>query len=331
MRPISSSASSTHSSSGAQTAQTTLQNILKSEQNDQMSQFSLIAKYFASFPATRLKNSNQETITINNPKTSSNANISGPDTDSKFPALFCTDDQSTDHLFLNTSKAPKTRFLPFKHSIQFDFKQQNQNQISKQIMNSTGEKVTSHSNSLKISCETHIPHESTGLSNKLEIKPINSSIQKNYNPSTDLCTNFKRLIKLTDTTPVLDLHHHSMSASSLASISRSSSKTPTQNEDDSDPGLSKTRLGQIQMETRSTRKFLIKHHPYLQNTNQPQHSLQKLSKDRQQRPSINFIKMKRLKKKAAARAAVAQMKDSTSLDTVKNRSVKRSCRIDTYR
>lgn len=49
-----------------------------------------------------------------------------------------------------------------------------------------------------------------------------------------------------------------------------------------------SRLGQITMETRSTRKFLIKHHPYLQQTNSSTKS--------QQRPSINLMKKLNSKK-----------------------------------
>ena len=79
VRPISSSASSTHSSSANSCLHSILKSTAESSSNqqqqqhqqqttvigaatvvDQMSQFSLIAKYFASFPATRLKNNHQD-------------------------------------------------------------------------------------------------------------------------------------------------------------------------------------------------------------------------------------------------------------------------------
>lgn len=49
------------------------------------------------------------------------------------------------------------------------------------------------------------------------------------------------------------------------------------------------RFGQITMETRLTRKFLIKHHPYLQIN-----SVTGQQQQQQTRPSINLIKMKKL-------------------------------------
>lgn len=119
---------------------------------------------------------------------------------------------------------------------------------------------------------------------------------------------------------------------------------------DSDSDLSKTRLGQIQMETRSTRKFLIKHHPYLQLISQQQQQLPDdvdVSQQRvgmvEQRPSINFIKMKRLKRKAAARAAAAaaaaqirggacgKRAAAAVAANLNNRAVTRSTRVNSSR
>ena len=62
-------------------------------------------------------------------------------------------------------------------------------------------------------------------------------------------------------------------------------------------------FGQITMETRSTRKFLIKHHPYLQLSNSAHHpnglsrsmvGKQQQTAPPQERPSIDLIKMKRM-------------------------------------
>jgi len=61
-----------------------------------------------------------------------------------------------------------------------------------------------------------------------------------------------------------------------------------------------SRFGQITMETRSTRKFLIKHHPYLQlNSNINNNSTNTNKLFNQQRPSINLIKMKKLISKSS--------------------------------
>ena len=175
--------------------------------------------------------------------------------------------------------------------------------------------------------------------------------------STDhLCTNFKRLIKLTDSTPafnnnispahIIPAHHQfapteTASPSSTLSALNIANNIGDSNDCDSDSDLSKSRFGQIQMETRSTRKFLIKHHPYLQLNNQQQqlhynytaadnNSATTLgSRDgSEQRPSINFIKMKKLKKKAAAAAAAAaHRKDNTS----SSRAATRSSRVNSNR
>ena len=104
------------------------------------------------------------------------------------------------------------------------------------------------------------------------------------------------------------------------------------------------------METRSTRKFLIKHHPYLQLISQQQQQLPDdvdVSQQRvgmvEQRPSINFIKMKRLKRKAAARAAAAaaaaqirggacgKRAAAAVAANLNNRAVTRSTRVNSSR
>lgn len=94
------------------------------------------------------------------------------------------------------------------------------------------------------------------------------------------------------------------------------------------------------METRSTRKFLIKHHPYLQLSNQQhQHTFAGAENSGtmssnacgEQRPSINFIKMKKLKKKAAAAAAAAAAHRQDGSGSGNGRAATRSSRVNSNR
>lgn len=102
----------------------------------------------------------------------------------------------------------------------------------------------------------------------------NDDLNQLNNNNNDLCNNFKKLININDDFNKQD-----------------SSNNTNQNNNNN-------RLGQITMETRLTRKFLIKHHfhPYfssidsdISTSNQQQQQQRVLRK----RPSINFIKMKK--------------------------------------
>jgi hypothetical protein len=451
VRPISSSASSTHSSSGvavavaaAASAASAATNhgihslLSKSEPAPADQSFSLIAKYFASFPATRLKASHLEPVSnscfvapttllsataadgnqLSNPATPVATLTSVPASTPHHYALplahFAAANSATtpvnvtatmatttgNHLFENSASKhqPTTRFLPFKqvknrllsrlnklYFTKFYYFKSSSN-YGKQTTQFQQYQISSNKQVGDVS-SSHTHYNPTNsnqwqLNNNITNTATNNNIQEPDNhhnhshphhQSTDhLCTNFKRLIKLTDTSQHDHHHHHSFAAI----VSRSPSNTPTHQlmssatvanttannvaatvttqqpngggDCDSDSDLSKTRLGQIQMETRSTRKFLIKHHPYLQLISQQQQQLPDdvdLSQQRvgmvEQRPSINFIKMKRLKRKAAARAAAAAAaaqirggacgKRVAAAAVAANRAVTRSTRVNSSR
>ncbi|CAF0720845.1 unnamed protein product [Brachionus calyciflorus] len=234
-----SSSSSTHSSSFTSSnhhhnhpssqASSSLLNLIKKETNDLKnspndSNFSLIAKYFASFPATRLKSTNN----------------------------FDSNSQSESPIFENVKNTP---FLPFKKF----------NSIS------------------STSCTGSVSHNN------------NEFLIPNTSSNTDhLCTNFKRMIKLNNDDECL--------FSPASPLTARSSNTPNSlfNEQDldysNDSDQLDNRFSQIQMETRSTRKFLIKHHPYLRYNNSLLNNNNPTSPSSQSRPSINLLKMKKLKR-----------------------------------
>lgn len=231
-----SSASSTHSSSFASTnhssQSSSLLSLIKQGSTDLKNSpndagFSLIAKYFASFPATRLK--------------------STP-----------TCDPQT-----NTFDQFKiTPFLPFKKN------------------NATS------SSTCSLQC---------------------NSIQNEANQATNtdhLCTNFKRVIKLN-----YDDEYNFVPASPLTARSSNTPNSLLNDQDSNDSDQLDSRLGQMTMETRSTRKFLIKHHPYLKYNSQLMNSVS----PSQARPSINLLKMKKLKRDESP-----LLYDSSQIDSVPN-------------
>lgn len=80
---------------------------------------------------------------------------------------------------------------------------------------------------------------------------------------------------------------------------------------------SSSRFAQITMETRLTRKFLIKHHPYLQyhgGHNSAPTIDNKQSTQQPPRPSINLIKMKKLANKRLARQQETGMNNGSCIN-----------------
>lgn len=241
VRPVSSS-SSTHSSTFSShhhnnnnsNQNTSLIKLIKSSANDSNdSNFSLIAKYFASFPATRLKSTHHHSNIIHPVESSCHSS---------------SQSQSPIMPVLHDSKS--TPFLPFK-------KHQQQQYPSLQ--------------------------SSSVLHTNVDLKPFDLQIK-----STDhLCTNFKRMIKLND---LSDEYNFSPASPQTARSSNTPISLLDNEIDHSNDSIDQfdSRFGQITMETRSTRKFLIKHHPYLKSYN-----TQLLNTSPSHRPSINLLKMKK--------------------------------------
>ena len=230
VRPMSSSSSSSSNHSSSLSNSIHLRTGESNATSSNSGGFSLIAKYFASFPATRLA------------KTSTQID------------------------------AVATPFLPFKKA----------------------------------------PSES-------KPEQIQSTfVLRSHQASTDhLCTNFRRMIKLND---------HELPASPLRTAQTSpftSGNTPTSFEplnyclDSKDEQLDTveernqpdshetSRFGQITMETRSTRRFLIKHHPYLK-LNSIDSQVRSMGRNKSasdtQRPSINLMKKLSSRKPVAVEA-----------------------------
>lgn len=281
VRPMSSSSSSssTHSSQfNAKSIHSNLSNLTETvnAQNDSASKldssnqnFSLIAKYFASFPATRLAKTTQFfSETTPNFNTHSSSEI-------------------------NTKSTP---FLPFKKSAS----------------------INNHNNS----------NSTTNSNNDQQVHStfvLRSQTASNLTNTDHLCTNFRRMIKLNESeyrvspniirntspaahTPIgseqVQFNHINFNSVNDTNdqygnlqlpINSDSINSGYNQENDSACYLASndedttTRLGQITMETRSTRKFLIKHHPYLQHNLSSPGGLNS-SKNLNQRPSINLMK-----------------------------------------
>ena len=247
--------------------------------------FSLIAKYFASFPATRLK-----------------TNASPPSSSPVFEQQ-----QTHNELFKslnkpNISSNKSTPFLPFKKtSTTSASSTASLAAVPAPILtgftsNFSSQPVDSQTSGLNL--RSHAHGHSHGFANLL--LPVSAPLPLNQpNTTTDyLCTNFKRMIKLNDYAE----------ETSAASPQTATSNTPTgilDSDETNESTNSSTgavvdyasasssggapRFGQITMETRLTRKFLIKHHPYLQIN-----SVTGQQQQQQTRPSINLIKMKKL-------------------------------------
>lgn len=306
VRPMSSSSSSssTHSSQfNAKSIHSNLSNLETVNHTDSASNgstsgnggqnFSLIAKYFASFPATRLAKTNQIFSETNN----------------------------------QVNAYESTPFLPFKKS-------------------------TSTANNSSNASENQPVHSTFVL---------RSQTASNLSNTDHLCTNFRRMIKLNEpefraspfnnirnTSPAAqtptgsDSHNNqfnSINNSASNDLSEINSQQLQMNSDfnlayeneamfypASNDEETNTRLGQITMETRSTRKFLIKHHPYLQQS----HSSSMISNGlnsksfNNQRPSINL--MKKLNSKRVSDEPVHSSVDYTTTNSSSNNRSGRSSR-----
>lgn len=146
-----------------------------------------------------------------------------------------------------------------------------------------------------------------------------TSVQNDVNPASNtdhLCTNFKRAIRLN--------YDDEFSYAPISPMTARSSNTPNSlvhDQDSNDSDQLDSRLGQMTMETRSTRKFLIKHHPYLKHNSQLM-MINSVSPS-QARPSINLLKMKKLKRDESP-----LLYDSSQTDSAPNtrrRSKLRKC------
>ena len=347
VRPVSSSSSSsTHSSSFCSATanlilkthhnnnntitnvdNVSLSNVESNESSSSLSNngnFSLIAKYFASFPATRLK-----------------AQSPIPPNDETMAA-------SSSSSSLATFKPQATPFLPFKKTQSSHYSNNvnnNSNNNAHLSLLSSTQNFANMSASLAgnggVQSSTQV--DTDGIQFNLRSSSHNNHHHHHHhhhlNNTDHLCTNFKRMIKLND-----NQNHHVIASNieeATSSPRTAASNTPTGlldsdsssnhsnggdpllancftlnangqgflNNLNNDSNSSTTAttapiFGQITMETRSTRKFLIKHHPYLQlnNTNISQqhnelnrsNTTSNSSNKQQLRPSINLIKMKRM-------------------------------------
>lgn len=274
VRPMSSSSSSsTHSSQfNTKHMHSNISNLEKSINHDTISNnslnsglhnFSLIAKYFASFPATRLAKTSQAF--------SVNHNTNNP-----------------------SSPVKSTPFLPFK----------------KMTNNGTTDEQVHSSIVLRSQTATNLTNTDNLCTNFRRVIKLNDS-----EIGTSSFDNLRNITSPATQTPNSSEHSQSYSINLNSSqIFQAASemnehnlfKLPL-NQDSTNSCLSNqndpvcfmtcndedatTRLGQITMETRSTRKFLIKHHPYLQQANQPTNNINNLNlKSCNQRPSINLLK-----------------------------------------
>jgi hypothetical protein len=421
VRPVSSSASSTHSSSFSThhhhhsivnfisnsllsmssqqsnaTATTTTQAATATSSGMDNSpaagssgnEFSLIAKYFASFPATRLKSTN-----LNEPALSGHATAVSQSSSSSSPVMLPP--PSTDAV-VNSKRTP---FLPFKKPLPVSTTTSAIS--SSQNLAPAVTRAAAYNNGLfqsigGIGClssnlvpiDLGVCAQQQTAKHHTDHHPYNlrhyNNHQNGAHTTDHLCTNFKRMIKLNDHNshgcandestaspasppcshqiPQPMLHHNPLDANENSESNDSSytSSVLPNNGPSGNNGLgpvelngpgqgvtgvtgmfadsanstgaatstdSSTRFGQITMETRSTRKFLIKHHPYLQfnqhqhtstvhpsalNHHPHMHHSSPLSLDQQQpRPSMNLIKMKKLINKANRKLA-KQLEESGS-------------------
>ena len=316
------------------------------------SNFSLIAKYFASFPATRLKSTSS---TSNSNVVTSNGNLDSTHVcphhmhhhphhhiHTQSPLLI----KPSDSLFMSSTnqetptptqlssnkKSLATTFMPFKKIGHHQQAKSQTNKATSPANNFFNSNDISNNNDLKIQSTFILRSQSAHQTHK----------SSNLITNTDhLCTNFKRMIKLSDS-----IQNNNNFETDPASPLTAASNTPTFDSNDSNTtplanttvldanstftfpnfehnanfvlptdsflglpsavpnGNNEARFGQITMETRSTRKFLIKHHPYLQlNSNINNNSINTNKLFNQQRPSINLIKMKKLISKSSNKSA----------------------------
>ena len=326
VRPVSSSASSTHSSSAfsASIANYISNSLFKPNETFSAAssaataannEFSLIAKYFASFPATRLK-ATTTTLNEHRPNNSSSSSCS---------PILATNETTTS----NNSKQRNTPFLPFKKPSASFCAQDS----SVQLQNS----YISNNTLTDVNCaEYTTTGEQFDPSAATEHHPYNlRHYSQSHTTEHHLCSNFKRMIKLNDLATAqtvstdesaanqyLHHHHHHQAVVAtwsphLAAATNHANSLATcggaagiedhlagrSNTDDefAMPLLPVMCHGQITMETRSTRKFLIKHHPYLQMHHKQQQQLEQ--QYQLPRPSMNLIKMKKLINKANRKLA----------------------------
>lgn len=239
-----------------------------SSRSDSGQNFSLIAKYFASFPATRLAKTNSQIFSEND-----SAHYSLP--------------KSTPFLPFKKANTIKSNHTGYSNdNIQSTFVLRSQTNGSQQQMTNTDHLCTNFRRMIKLNDPespffTNIRNTSpaagcaaSGEQNNTQFNSINFS-QNEHNNSLNQHT-FQLPINNQDA-----INSCFSAQSNLYDIN--ASNVDQLNDDDAT-----TRLGQITMETRSTRKFLIKHHPYLQHSS---HSgVVSAGKNLNQRPSINLMK-----------------------------------------
>lgn len=365
VRPMSSSSSSssTHSSLFNQQSSNAITGVLASLNRNQLNDhnlnatdveidsnnFSLIAKYFASFPATRLKSTSSSSTSNNQASFTDNFH-------------HCTRhhhcSKSPSDLFQNRNHETPTPTLPSatqlvnqnKMKTFMPFKKQNQTN-TKSHAHVTNSPASNSFQDLITPTDTKI--QSTFILRSQSA--LSNSKSTALNNTDHLCTNFKRMIKLSDNqashesdpaspltaasnTPTFDTSNIDLSAYNethantftfpnfecdfMLPVNHTSDNSLFNLQSSATTSLDQsTRFAQITMETRSTRKFLIKHHPYLQlNSNINNNSTNTNKLFNQQRPSINLIKMKKLCSKS-------KMNESIN-DTINTRQSGRLSRLN---
>jgi hypothetical protein len=270
--------------------------------------FSLIAKYFASFPATRLAKTSQIF-------TDSNSSYS-----------------------TNSESIKSTPFLPFKKSVNSSssnysaITEHNSQPIQStfvlrsQTTHNNSQNHTNNNSNLNLTNTDHLcthfrrmiklnepnaefrysPLNNNVNNNRNVISPVNSEQQFQFNSinfnsaqnysSGQNNTNNESNDQYTTSNPnqfQLSVNQDQIGSSFLHNYDHHNDTNTLYHSASNDEDAT-TRLGQITMETRSTRKFLIKHHPYLQHNQQ--NGSKNLcttnnNKDNHiQRPSINLMK-----------------------------------------
>jgi len=316
VRPMSSSASCSSSSNSSSTHQHHQHNHLTglSLANSNSNSFSLIAKYFASFPATRLKSTSNTSEQQLNESLQSNKtpflpfkkyhhhhhhhhrhlnchrHVNHPNTDHlchTFKRMIKLNDFKEDNNELGVSSNGLSRaYLSSPHTATsntptgglYDFANVNSDsQDSHYALTSTAahneSAAISNSNTTTNSPQNIYPFQMTQFASQFNSTSNSTSLKNgsstHLNASTSHSTNVQNSISSTSI------------SSPLPMVLASNPSQIAGNSNIADEETTQKLFGHITMETRSTRKFLIKHHPYMQQL-------------QQHRPSINLIKMKKL-------------------------------------
>jgi hypothetical protein len=310
VRPMSSSASCSSSSNSSSTHHHQHNHLTGlSLANTNSNSFSLIAKYFASFPATRLKSTNNTTEQQLNESLQSKTpflpfkkyhlhhhhhhhhrhpnchrHVNHPNTDHlchTFKRMIKLNDHKEDNNELNASSNGISRaYLSSPHTA-------TSNTPTGGLYDFANLNSDSQDSYYALNNNNNEPVASAAISNSNTT--TNSPLNINSSHMTQLASNHTSLINGSsshlNTSQTNSNIQNSLSSTSISSpssmlLALNPSQTAVNN-NIADEETTQKLFGHITMETRSTRKFLIKHHPYMQQL-------------QQHRPSINLIKMKKL-------------------------------------